>query len=129
MNNHRVLLVDDFDVTPRMINAILNEMGIMDTELANNGQEALAKLEEARTRGAPFSLVISDWFMPVMDGLELVKALRADPNYSTLPFIMVSSAGDTNEFLAAIEAGVSNYIIKYNLNDELKPKVQSALKI
>ena len=120
--NMKFLVVDDFSTMRRIIRNLLKQLGFEDVDDASDGTAALARL-----KGRKYGLVISDWNMEPMTGLELLKAVRANPNYKGIPFIMVTAEGKTENVIAAKEAGVSNYIVKPFSAETLKTKMTSVL--
>jgi two-component system chemotaxis response regulator CheY len=117
-----VLVVDDYSTMRRIIKNLLNQIGFQNVEEADNGATAYDKL-----RAQKFGLVISDWNMEPMTGLELLKLVRADSALKTLPFIMVTAESKTENVVAAKQAGVSNYIVKPFNAETLKTKIASVL--
>jgi two-component system chemotaxis response regulator CheY len=117
-----VLVVDDYNTMRRIIKNLLNQIGFQNVEEADNGATAYDKL-----RAQKFGLVISDWNMEPMTGLELLKLVRADNALKTLPFIMVTAESKTENVIAAKQAGVSNYIVKPFNAETLKSKIASVL--
>ena len=117
-----VLVVDDYSTMRRIIKNLLNQIGFMNVEEADNGATAYDKL-----RAQKFGLVISDWNMEPMTGLELLKLVRADSALKSLPFIMVTAESKTENVIAAKQAGVSNYIVKPFNAETLKTKISSVL--
>jgi two-component system chemotaxis response regulator CheY len=118
--NMRVLIVDDYNTMLRILRNLLRHLDFNNVDEANNGEEALTKL---KTR--PFDLVISDWNMAPMTGLDLLRSVRADPNLQRLPFIMVTAESKTENVVAAKQAGVSNYIVKPFNAETLRAKIGS----
>lgn len=118
----RVLVVDDYATMRRIIRNLLTQIGFSDIEEAADGSEALTKL-----RAGGFGLVISDWNMEPMTGLQLLKEVRADARLKTVPFIMVTAESKTENVVAAKEAGVNNYIVKPFNADTLKKKIESVI--
>jgi two-component system chemotaxis response regulator CheY len=116
----RILVVDDYRTMLRIISNLLKQLGFVNIEEAENGHDALQKL-----RQAPFGLVISDWNMEPMTGLQLLKEVRADAALKKLPFIMVTAESKTENVIAAKQAGVSNYIVKPFSAEILKSKIVS----
>lgn len=116
----RILVVDDYRTMLRIISNLLKQLGFINIEEAENGHDALQKL-----RQAPFGLVISDWNMEPMTGLQLLKEVRADPTLKKTPFIMVTAESKTENVIAAKQAGVSNYIVKPFSAEILKSKIVS----
>ncbi|MFY7962615.1 MAG: chemotaxis response regulator CheY [Elsteraceae bacterium] len=113
-----VLVVDDYATMRRIIRNLLQQLGFTDVDEAADGEQALAKL-----RDKDFGLVISDWNMEPMTGLDLLKAVRADARLKALPFIMVTAESKTENVVAAKQAGVSNYIVKPFNAEILKQKL------
>lgn len=102
-----VLVVDDFPTMRRIVRSLLRELGFTNVEEAEDGQEALGKL-----RGGAFELVISDWNMPVLDGLEMLKQIRNESALKHLPVLMVTAEAKKENIIAAAQAGASGYVVK-----------------
>jgi two-component system chemotaxis response regulator CheY len=102
-----ILIVDDYQAMIRIIRNFLLQLGFEQIDEAHDGQTALAKLKER-----PYGLVISDWNMAPMNGLELLQQVRADPGLKNLPFIMVTAENRDDRIALARQAGVSDYVIK-----------------
>jgi two-component system chemotaxis response regulator CheY len=120
--NMNVLIVDDYKTMLRIIRNLLKQLGFMNVEEASDGAQALQLL-----RAGNFGLVISDWNMEPMTGLELLRQVRADPRLKALPFIMVTAESKSENVIAAKEAGVSNYIVKPFNAETLKGKIVSVI--
>jgi len=120
--NSSVLVVDDYGTMRRIIRNLLTQIGFTNIDEAPDGATALGKLRERS-----FGLVISDWNMEPMTGLQLLQEVRADSKLKPLPFIMVTAESKTENVVAAKQAGVSNYIIKPFNADTLKKKIESVL--
>lgn len=117
-----VLVVDDYKTMLRIISNLLDLIGFNNVDQATNGEAALAKL-----RNKTFGLVISDWNMEPMTGLELLREVRTDAKLKETPFIMVTAESKTENVVLAKEAGVSNYIVKPFNAGTLKSKIASVL--
>ena len=102
-----ILIVDDYSRMLRIIRNLLRQLGFEQVEEAADGASALAKLREK-----PFSLVISDWNMEPMSGLELLRQVRADPALASVPFLMVTAEARAAKIAEAQRAGADGYIIK-----------------
>jgi two-component system, chemotaxis family, chemotaxis protein CheY len=102
-----ILIVDDYKTMVRIIRNLLQQLGFEQVDDAADGETALAKLKERA-----FGLVISDWNMEPMNGLELLQQVRADPALKDLPFIMVSAESRNDRVAQAHRAGVSGYVVK-----------------
>ncbi|MBF0167748.1 MAG: response regulator [Alphaproteobacteria bacterium] len=120
--NMRVLIVDDYKTMLRIVRNLLKQLGFMNVDEATDGSMALQLL-----RNAQYGLVISDWNMEPMTGLQLLKEVRADPKLKGVPFIMVTAESKSENVIAAKEAGVSNYIVKPFNAETLKTKMSSVL--
>ena len=103
----KVLVVDDMATMRRIVRNILKQLGFANVEEAENGQEALQKL-----RADTYGLVVSDWNMPVMTGIDMLRTIRADENLKTIPVLMVTAEAQQGNLVEAVQAGVSNYIVK-----------------
>ena len=120
--NTKVLVVDDYATMRRILHGLLLQIGFKHIDDAGDGGAALAKLRDGR-----FGLVISDWNMAPMSGLEFLKEVRSDSQLNNMPFIMVTAESTTENVAAAKEAGVSNYIVKPFNADTLKKKIEAVL--
>lgn len=117
-----ILVVDDYKTMLRIIRNLLKQLDFNNVDEATDGSEALKKL-----RDKDYGLVISDWNMEPMTGLQLVREVRSDKKLKKLPFIMVTAESKTENVVAAKEAGVSNYIVKPFNAETLKQKIASVL--
>jgi two-component system, chemotaxis family, chemotaxis protein CheY len=117
-----VLIVDDYKTMLRIIRNLLKQIDFNNVEEASDGGEALAKL-----RGGSFGLVISDWNMVPMTGLQLLQEVRADARLKSTPFIMITAESKTENVVAAKQAGVSNYIVKPFNAETLRDKIEKVL--
>ena len=117
-----VLIVDDYKTMLRIIRNLLKQIDFNNVEEATDGSEALAKLKTGH-----YGLVISDWNMQPMTGLELLTEVRQDPKLKTLPFIMITAESKIENVVAAKQAGVSNYIVKPFNAETLKGKIEKVL--
>ena len=119
----RILIVDDSSTMRRIIINTLNKIGYSDYVEASNGREALDKLADLS-----IALVITDWNMPEMSGLDLVKAVRSNDQTRHIPLLMVTTNAAQEHIDQAIEAGVTNYLPKPFTPDTIRDKIQLALK-
>ena len=117
-----VLIVDDYKTMLRIVRNLLKQINFHNVDEANNGTEALEKL-----RAREFGLVISDWNMMPMNGLELLQEMRADPQLCNTPFIMITAESKTENVIAAKQAGVNNYIVKPFNAETLQAKIEMVL--
>ena len=120
--NINILIVDDYKTMLRIIRGLLTQIGFNNVDEAANGAEAMNKLKEKK-----YDLIISDWNMEPMTGLELLQNVRADEKTKSTPFIMVTAESKTENVIAAKQAGVSNYIVKPFNAETLKAKLASVL--
>ncbi|CCG06834.1 response regulator [Pararhodospirillum photometricum] len=121
--NMKILIVDDYKTMLRIIRNLLRQLGFNNIDEAMDGSAALQML---RANG-DYGLVISDWNMEPMTGLQLLREVRADAKLKALPFIMVTAESKSENVIAAKEAGVSNYIVKPFNAETLKAKMQSVI--
>ena len=119
----RILLVEDDAMAARIIIRLLNRLGYEDLTEAGNGREALWYLERRR-----FDLVITDWMMPGMDGLELVQRIRASASGKKIPILMLTAKGMEHDLLQAIAAGVDDYILKPVKVETLQAKIEKLIR-
>jgi len=117
-----VLIVDDYKTMLRIVRNLLKQIEFNNVDEASHGSEALSKL-----RAGNFGLVISDWNMAPMTGLQLLQEVRADAKLKTLPFIMITAESKSENVVAAKQAGVSNYIVKPFNAETLKGKIDKVL--
>ncbi|PHS78742.1 MAG: two-component system response regulator [Rhodospirillaceae bacterium] len=120
----KVLVVDDYKTMLRIMRNLLRQLGFENVEDAIDGTKAL---EVLRGSPDPFGLIISDWNMEPMTGIELLRHVRADEKFQKIPFIMVTAESKSENVIAAKEAGVSNYIVKPFNAGTLKAKMISVL--
>ncbi|WP_269768822.1 chemotaxis response regulator CheY [Azotobacter chroococcum] len=102
-----ILVVDDFPTMRRIVRSLLKELGFNNVEEAEDGQDALNKL-----RGGGFEFVVSDWNMPNLDGLEMLKQIRSDDGLKHLPVLMVTAEAKKENIIAAAQAGANGYVVK-----------------
>jgi two-component system chemotaxis response regulator CheY len=116
----RVLIVDDYNTMLRIMRNLLRQLDVNNVDEANNGDDALRMLNRER-----YDLVISDWNMQPVTGLELLRQVRATETLKRIPFIMVTAESKTENVIAAKHAGVSNYIVKPFNAETLRTKISS----
>ena len=120
--NITILIVDDFESMRRIVKGTLKSIGFSNFIEAEDGVIALKKLEKEKV-----DLIISDWIMPNMDGLDFLKAVKGNEKLKKIPFIMVTAEGQKGNVLEAINAGVNNYIVKPFTSETLQAKLQKVL--
>lgn len=103
-----ILVVDDFPTMRRIVRSLLKELGFTNVDEAEDGQEALTRLRS----GEGIQFVISDWNMPNLDGLEMLKQIRADEALKHMPVLMITAEAKKDNIIAAAQAGANGYIVK-----------------
>ena len=121
--NLKILIVDDFATMRKVIRNLLKQGGFENVVEAEDGAAALKILKSQQV-----DFIISDWNMPNMSGLELLKAVRADDELKALPFLMVTAEALKDNVVAAVKAGVSNYIVKPFTAEVLNEKIEKIVK-
>lgn len=119
----KLLVVDDSSTMRRIIKNTLQRLGFQDVLEAEHGVEAWQIME----RTPDINVLITDWNMPEMNGLDLVRKVRADGRYDSMPIIMVTTEGGKAEVITALKAGVNNYIVKPFTPQVLKEKLEDVL--
>ncbi len=119
----KVLIVDDFATMRRILKNILKQLGFRNLVEADDGTTAWEVLENQT-----IDLIISDWNMPKMTGLELLKKVRADSRYAKTPFLMVTAEAQKQNVIEAVQAGVSNYVVKPFTAEAISDKLEKILK-
>lgn len=116
--NIRILIVDDFSTMRRIVKNLLNDLGFSNFAEADDGNSALLEL-----RKNSFDLVVTDWNMPGMPGIDLLKAIRADAALAKIPVLMVTAEAKREQIIEAAQSGVNGYIIKPFTADTLQDKL------
>ena len=114
----KILIVDDFSTMLRIIKNLLRDLGYNNTHEADDGATALPMLESG-----DFQFVITDWNMPIMQGIELLRKIRESPKLKSLPVLMVTAEAKREQIVTAAQAGVNGYIVKPFTADILKGKL------
>jgi two-component system chemotaxis response regulator CheY len=120
--NIKVLVVDDFATMRRIVKNILTQLGYKNIIEADDGTTAMTVLKQEK-----IDLIISDWNMPKMTGLDLLKNVRANPDWAKTPFIMVTAEAQQDNIILAVKAKVSQYIVKPFTADTLGEKINKVL--
>ncbi|MCS6287547.1 MAG: chemotaxis response regulator CheY [Nitrospira sp.] len=121
--NMKILVVDDMSTMRRIVKNILKQLGFNNLEEAENGQEALTKL-----KADTYGFVVSDWNMPVMMGIDLLRAIRADEKLKKIPVLMVTAEAQKENLMEAVQAGVSNYVVKPFTAETMQEKINKIFK-
>ena len=116
--NMRILIVDDFSTMRRIIKNLLRDLGFTNTEEADDGTTALPMLQSGK-----FDFLVTDWNMPGMQGIDLLKNVRADSNLASMPVLMVTAEQKREQIVEAAQAGVNGYIVKPFTAQTLKEKI------
>ena len=120
--NLRFLVVDDFSTMRRIVKNLLNDLGYANVAEADDGQSALPML-----KSGGFDFLVTDWNMPGMPGLDLLKAVRADPALAKMPVLMLTAEAKREQIVEAAQAGVNGYVIKPFTAITLKEKIDKIL--
>jgi two-component system chemotaxis response regulator CheY len=120
--NLRFLVVDDFSTMRRIVKNLLNDLGYANVQEADDGNTALPMLQ---TGG--FDFLVTDWNMPGMPGLDLLKAVRSDPKLAKMPVLMLTAEAKREQIIEAAQAGVNGYVIKPFTAITLKEKIDKIL--
>lgn len=123
ISDYEFLVVDDFATMRRIVSNLLRDLGVQHVTEAENGAEALRKLE-----GGQIKFVISDWNMPQMNGLQLLNAVRSSGQLSHLPFLLVTAEARKENIVDAAQAGADGYIVKPFSAATLNEKISVILK-
>jgi len=115
----KILIVDDFSTMRRIIKNLLQDLGFTNTQEADDGNTALPML-----KSGDFDFLVSDWNMPGMTGIDLLRAVRADPNLASLPVLMVTAESKREQIIEAAQAGVNGYVVKPFTAATLKEKIE-----
>lgn len=123
MADLKFLIVDDSPTMRRIVVNTLKRLGYRDIEQAENGQSALDVLKTV----PGINFIVTDWNMPVMDGLEFVNTVRSSPDFKSLPILMVTTRSVKDDIISAMKAGVNNYIVKPFTPETMKEKIDMIL--
>ncbi len=118
----KILIVDDFATMRRIMKNILKQLGFTNVVEADDGTSALEELEKGS-----FDLIVSDWNMPKMSGLDLLKSVRGSEKYKNIPFLMVTAEAQKQNVIEAVQAGVSNYVVKPFTAEAISDKLTKIL--
>lgn len=121
--NMKILVIDDMATMRKIIKNMLGQIGFTNITEADDGATGWPMIEEARTSGEPYEFIVSDWNMPQMSGLDLLKKMRDLEEYKKLPFLMITAEAEQGNVVIAVKAGVSNFIVKPFSAQVLKEKI------
>jgi len=124
----KILIVDDMLAFRKVLKTQLGALGLKKVTEMDDGDVAWKALEEAAGKGEPFEMIICDWNMPRLNGLDLLKMIREDERFKTLPFIMLTAEAEVTSVMTAIKMGVNEYVVKPFNGDQLQAKLSTVLK-
>lgn len=124
----RILVVDDHMIMRNLVTQQLKILGVKSYDTATNGQEALDLLNGKLEVGMKYDIVLMDWSMPVMDGMEFLKACRSRKEFDDVAFVMLTGECEQKSIVEAIKAGVTSYITKPVSQDDLNKKIQKIVQ-
>jgi two-component system chemotaxis response regulator CheY len=122
-NDAKILVIDDMSTMRKIVKNMLNKMGYNNIEEAEDGDPAWKMINEASDGGKPYDFIVSDWNMPIMTGLDLLKNIRSSEKFKKLPFLMVTAEAEQANVVIAVKAGVSNFVVKPFSIQTLKEKI------
>ena len=123
MDEKKILVIDDMATMRKIIKNMLGQIGFTNITEADDGATGLPMIEKATEIGEPYEFIVSDWNMPQLTGLDLLKKLRATEEYKKLPFLMITAEAEQGNVVIAVKAGVSNFIVKPFSAQVLKEKI------
>ena len=119
----KILVVEDMATMRKIIKNMLGQIGFTNIAEANDGAEAWPMIQQNLEAGDPYEFIVSDWNMPIMDGLALLKNIREHDQLKELPFLMITAEAEQGNVVIAVQAGVSNFIVKPFSAAVLKEKI------
>jgi two-component system, chemotaxis family, chemotaxis protein CheY len=122
----KVLVVDDMSTMRKLIKKSLSELGYTNVVEAVDGEDAFTKITDALKTNAPVAMVLSDWNMPKMKGIDLLIKVRGTNGTKALPFILLTAESEKDQVAVAVKAGVSEYLLKPFTKDQLSEKIKAA---
>ena len=119
----KILVIDDMATMRKIIKNMLTQIGFKNLTEADDGATAWPMIEEANASGEPYEFIVSDWNMPEMSGLDLLKKVRETDALKSTPFLMITAEAEQGNVVIAVKAGVSNFIVKPFSAQTLKEKI------
>lgn len=119
----KILVVDDMKTIRKVVTKILTQLGHTEVEDADDGIPAWDMIQSAHAQGKPFDFIISDWNMPGMLGIDLLKKVRANPNVAKTKFLMLTAETEKTNVLIAVKAGVSDFAMKPFTKETIEDKI------
>jgi two-component system chemotaxis response regulator CheY len=123
--NTKILIIDDMKTMRMVMKKALSSNGFTDISEADDGETAWPMIQQAVGSGQPFELILSDWNMPKMKGLDLLKLVRGDDRVRTTPFVLVTAESEAEQVKVAISLGVSQYVVKPFTAEIISEKLKS----
>ena len=123
--NTRILVIDDMKTMRMVMKKTLKQLGFSNIEEADDGDTAWPMIEQSFNSGTPFQLIMSDWNMPKLSGIDLLRKVRAEPRMAALPFVLVTAESEKAQIMEAIKAGVSQYVMKPFNAETLQTKLEA----
>lgn len=124
----KILVVDDMSTMRKIIKNMLSQIGFTNITEADDGATAWPMIQNAIKEGNPYEFIVSDWNMPQMSGLDLLKNVRSTSGLEKLPFLMITAEAEQGNVVIAVKAGVSNFIVKPFSAAVLKEKIDKIFK-
>lgn len=124
----RILVIDDFKTMRKIITNVLKSLNLENVVESEDAADALPIIESAKQSSQPFDLIISDWNMPKMKGIELLKKVRENPALANTPFLLVTAEAEQGNIVEAVKLGVSGYIVKPFSPAVLSEKLEAIYK-
>lgn len=121
--NQKILVVDDMATMRKIIIRMLSKKGCTNIVEAEDGQQAWDALDQAAQAQDPIQFVMSDWNMPNVSGLSLLKMMKADDRFKSTPFLMITAEGDKDSVMTAVKAGINNFVVKPFSIETLNAKI------
>jgi two-component system chemotaxis response regulator CheY len=121
--NMKILVVDDFATMRRIVKNVLKQIGFTNITEVENGREAIKELKKE-----PYGLVLCDWNMPEMTGIEVLNQVRAEPSLKNVPFVMVTAEAQKDNIIEAVKAGVTSYVVKPFTAETIEEKLKKIFK-
>lgn len=126
--NSRILIVDDMKTMRLVLKKSLKDLGFENVSEADDGSTAWPLIEQAISAGQPFDVILSDWNMPKMQGIDLLKKVRSHPAIATMPFVLVTAESEKSQVMEAAQRGVTGFVMKPFTTESLQQRLADAHK-
>ncbi len=124
----KIIIIDDMATMRKIIKNMMKQIGFTNLAEADDGATAWPMIQEAQASGEPYEFIVSDWNMPKMSGLDLLKNMRDSEDFKSTPFLMITAEAEQGNVVIAVKAGVSNFIVKPFSAQVLKEKIEKIFK-